>query len=97
MLLRWKKPAIADRFTRFLRVITIVFVLYILTFGIYTNLYIFKLIDYRTTIVSAILPYSGFLIGCLISLITKQSQQRLIAIFIESGMLLLKFIFCNFF
>ncbi|CAM4821442.1 unnamed protein product [Rotaria magnacalcarata] len=86
LLLRWKKPTIADRFTRYLRVITLFFIAYILTFGIYTNLYIFKLIDYRTILVSAILPYSGFLIGFLMSIITKQSRQRLIAIFIESGL-----------
>ncbi|CAF4158837.1 unnamed protein product, partial [Rotaria magnacalcarata] len=75
LLLRWKKPTIADRFTRYLRVITLFFIAYILTFGIYTNLYIFKLIDYRTILVSAILPYSGFLIGFLMSIITKQSRQ----------------------
>ena len=85
LLLRWQKPAIADRFTRFLRFITIFFILYILTFGIYTNLYVFKLINFRTLIVSAILPYTGFLIGFLLSLITRQNKERLIAIFIESG------------
>jgi sodium/bile acid cotransporter 3/5 len=86
LLLRWQKPRIADRFTRWLRFITIFFILYILTFGIYTNLYVFQLINYRTFIVSAILPYTGFLIGFLMSLITRQNRERLIAIFIESGM-----------
>ncbi len=43
------------------------------------------MINYRTFIVSAILPYSGFLIGLLMSLITRQNRERLIAIFIESG------------
>ncbi|CAF0898553.1 unnamed protein product [Adineta ricciae] len=86
LLLRWQKPGIADRFTRFLRFITLFFILYILTFGIYTNLYVFKLINFRTVIVSAILPYNGFLIGFLLSLITRQNRERLIAIFIESGL-----------
>jgi sodium/bile acid cotransporter 3/5 len=85
LLLRWQKPRIADRFTRWLRFITLFFIVYILTFGIYTNLYVFKVINYRTVIVSAILPYSGFLIGFLMSLITRQSRERSIAIFIESG------------
>ena len=86
LLLRWKKPNIADRFTRWLRFITIFFVLYILSFGIYTNLYIFQIINVRTFLVSAVLPYSGFLLGFLLSLITRQNKQRLIAIFIESGL-----------
>jgi sodium/bile acid cotransporter 3/5 len=86
LLIRWKKPRIADRFTKLLRFITLFFIVYILTFGIYTNLYIFKLINYRTFIVSVILPYSGFLIGFLMSLITRQTRERSIAIFIESGM-----------
>jgi hypothetical protein len=86
LLLRWLKPRIADRFTRWLRFITLFFIVYILTFGIYTNLYVFQLINYRTVIVSAILPYGGFLIGFLMSLITRQSRERSIAIFIESGM-----------
>ena len=68
-----------------LRFITLFFIVYILTFGIYTNLYIFKLINYRTLIVSSMLPYTGFLIGLLMSLITRQNRPRSIAIFIESG------------
>lgn len=86
LLLRWQKPAIADRCTRMLRFITLFFIVYILTFGIYTNLYIFKLINYRTLIVSSMLPYTGFLIGLLMSLITRQNRPRSIAIFIESGL-----------
>ncbi|CAF3695410.1 unnamed protein product [Rotaria sordida] len=86
LLVRWKRPIIADRFTKFLRVLTIFFILYILTFGIYTNVYVFKLIDYKTIIVSTLLPYTGFLIGFIMSLITRQSWERLIAIFIESGL-----------
>ena len=86
LLLRWRKPALADRCTRMLRFITLFFIVYILTFGIYTNLYIFKLINYRTLIVSSMLPYTGFLIGLLMSLITRQNRPRSIAIFIESGM-----------
>ncbi|CAF1350650.1 unnamed protein product [Adineta steineri] len=86
LVLRAQKPRIADRFTRYLRFLTLFFIVYILTFGIYTNLYIFKLINYRTLIVSVILPYTGFLIGFLMSIITRQSRERLIAIFIESGL-----------
>lgn len=85
LILRWLKPTIADRFTRWLRVITLFFIVYILTFGIYTNLYVFKLINFKTVLVSAALPYMGFLIGFLMSLITKQNRERSIAIFIESG------------
>lgn len=85
LILRWLKPNIADRLTRYIRFITIFFIVYILTFGIYTNLYVFKLINYRTILVSAILPYTGFFIGFAMSLITRQSRERLIAIFIESG------------
>ncbi len=95
LLLRWQKPRIADRFTRWLRFITLFFIVYILTFGIYTNLYVFKVINYRTVIVSAILPYSGFLIGFLMSLITRQSRERSIAIFIESGRSRFVIIFCD--
>lgn len=87
LLLAWLKPTLANRLTRWLRVITIFFILYILTFGIYTNLYVFKLINFRTVLVSAALPYTGFFIGFIMSLITRQSRERLIAIFIESGTL----------
>ena len=79
--------------------ITIFFIIYILTFGIYTNLYVFKLITYQTILVSAALPYTGFLIGFLMSLITKQNRERMIAIFIESGEWTMEkdFLFCVFF
>ncbi|CAF0749303.1 unnamed protein product [Didymodactylos carnosus] len=86
LALRYFKPTIADRLTRLLRYVTIFFILYILTFGIYTNLYIFKLINYRIIITSALLPWTGFFIGVVFSLVTCQTRERLISIFIESGL-----------
>lgn len=85
LLLRWKRPNVADRCTRFLRALTMIFIVYILTFGVYMNVYIFRLTDYRTFLVSSALPYIGFPIRFVMSLITRQNRERLIAIFIESG------------
>jgi predicted Na+-dependent transporter len=63
------------------------FVVYILTFGLYVNSYIYRMMASYPLIVPAafLLPWCGFGLGFVVSLALRQSRSNSVAIAIETG------------
>nr|AKN21470.1 slc10a-3 [Schmidtea mediterranea] len=87
ILFRWKFESKAAKIMKWAKVIGLFFVVFILTFGIYANFYIFQLMaDYVYLLpVGASLPWVGFSLGYLLSLVTRRTKKQSIAISLETG------------
>ncbi|VDO95047.1 unnamed protein product [Soboliphyme baturini] len=68
-----------------LRPFLLLIILFIMSFGIYANLYMFKLMTWRVLIAGLTLPLSGFVFGLLLSMIMKQPYRNIVAISLETG------------
>lgn len=70
---------------RCLRPFYIVLILFMFTFGVYSNLYIFRLITPSLILCGCLLPYIGFLLSGLVAFILRQPLPRVLTIAIETG------------
>ncbi|KAK2147845.1 hypothetical protein LSH36_532g06048 [Paralvinella palmiformis] len=86
IIIRKKKPNIARSMDRMLKPFFIVLIVFMFTFGVWVNLYIFHLITLTLCIAGATLPYLGFLLGGLVAFICRQPRSRVITIAIETGL-----------
>ena len=64
---------------------SLVALLFLVTFGVYTNLYVFRLFSARTLMAACLLPYIGYTLGIAISLLFRQPFYRVKTIAIETG------------
>ncbi|XP_070178201.1 sodium/bile acid cotransporter 5-like [Littorina saxatilis] len=78
-------PKVAKWILKILKPFTLVAVLFIVSFGIYANLYVFRLFAPRTLAAGCMLPYIGYTVGGLVSLIFRQPCYRIKTIAIETG------------
>ncbi|XP_050395539.1 ileal sodium/bile acid cotransporter isoform X1 [Patella vulgata] len=85
MVIQYKRPNWAKKLVKIIKPLVFIFLLFAMTVGVYANLYIFDFFDPIILLVGAIIPYSGFLFGLLISFVTRQPKKNLIAIVIETG------------
>ncbi|GAA57409.1 ileal sodium/bile acid cotransporter [Clonorchis sinensis] len=85
--LRCWKPEIAKRFTKITRPMFVFFILFFLTFGIYANLSIFRLIGSYPIVMptGALLPWIGFALAALVAFILHQPRPIIITIALETG------------
>ncbi|GAU94752.1 hypothetical protein RvY_06473-2 [Ramazzottius varieornatus] len=81
---RWK-PTWADFARKLIRPFTILMMLFIFTFGIYANLYMFQVMTWRTLLAGLIVPWCGYVFGATLALISKRSKEQIIAIAVETG------------
>lgn len=80
---KWVKGA---RFiVRCLRPFYIILLLVMFTLGVYSNLYIFRLITPTLILCGCLLPYTGFLLSGLIAFLLRQPLPRVLTIAIETG------------
>ncbi|CAG5121827.1 unnamed protein product [Candidula unifasciata] len=84
-ILQRKYPKAAICFIKAVKYIMIVFILFILTVGVYANLYIFSLMTGEVLLASALLPYVGFILGGLAAFICRQNLANIITIAVETG------------
>jgi len=70
---------------RLLRPIYIVFILLMFTFGVWSNLYVFRLIRPVLLLAGCLLPYVGFLLSGVVAFILRQPRPRILTIAIETG------------
>jgi len=70
---------------RSLRPIYIVFILLMFSFGVYSNLYIFRLIRPLLLLAGCLLPYVGFTLSGIVAFILRQPPPRVLTIAIETG------------
>lgn len=85
VLLQYKAPGCAQKFGKFLRPIMLLFLIFLMTFGVYVNLYVFKLYTWRLVLAGCLLPYTGFVIGAVVAVICRQPLDRIKTIAIETG------------
>ncbi|KAF0291918.1 Ileal sodium/bile acid cotransporter [Amphibalanus amphitrite] len=78
-------PKVADIMRRALKPWSVILFIFIVAFGIYTNMYIWRLLTWKLVLVSAVLPIIGFLGGGLAAWATGRSLEDAIAISIETG------------
>ena len=86
LLIQLKKPKAAQFIVKkVLRVWFIVIILFMFTFGIWTNLYVFKLITPTMILAGCLLPYTGFILSGLSAFLCRQPFKRILTIAIETG------------
>ena len=85
LFLKYKKPAWAKKFVKIIRPVTGIFLIFVFTFGVYVNLYIFQVLSPLVILAGALLPYCGFIFGGVVALLTKQSKKNIVTIAIETG------------
>uniref|UniRef100_A0A0B7AEI0 Uncharacterized protein n=2 Tax=Arion vulgaris TaxID=1028688 RepID=A0A0B7AEI0_9EUPU len=85
LFLQRKFPKIASCFVKAVKYIMILFIIFVMTVGVYANLYIFSLMSGEVLLASALLPYLGFIFGGLAALIGRQDRANIIAIAVETG------------
>lgn len=85
VLIRRFRPKWADFACRLIRPFTVLMMLFIFTFGVYTNLYMFYVMNWRTMLAGLIVPWCGYIFGATLAVISKRSKEQVIAISVETG------------
>lgn len=85
LAIKWKSPRVAIVLKRLLKPISIIFIIFMMTFGVYANLYIFAFFNWRVALSGLLLPWLGFLFGGAVALLAHRPTSEIIAISIETG------------
>lgn len=85
MLIRRFSERTAAVLKKLLKPISVIFIVFIMTFGVYANLYMFSFFSWKVVLGGFCLPFLGFIFGCIISLLMKRPVKEIIAISIETG------------
>ena len=85
LFLQRKLPRVARRFVKMAKYVMAAFIVFVLTVGIYANVYVFYLVDWKVLLSAALLPYSGFFFGCFCAFALRQDRANVIAIAVETG------------
>jgi len=85
LLLSRYLPKVAAFMVKILKPLALFLILFILIFGIWANLYIFKLMSWQVFVAGMGLPWIGFAFGCTLARALKQPRNDIIAIAIETG------------
>ena len=88
VLIRKLRPAIGDKLGRMIKPFSLIFIIYLLSFGLYVNRYIYNFMGRYPSIIppSIIQPYLGFGFGfCIARFAARQPKYRSITIAIETG------------
>lgn len=78
-------PKVAKIMKKLLTPFSLLNIIYIFTFGVYANFFVFSIIDFRMIASGLALPILGFLLGIISSIILRLPRQDMIAISIETG------------
>jgi len=85
IMVRRFMPKAADIAKKVLRPFLGIIIVFICTFGVYVNLYMFKLMNWRVLVGGLSLPWLGFAAGLLIAVLARQPKPNVVAISIETG------------
>jgi sodium/bile acid cotransporter 3/5 len=78
-------PKVANICRRILAPVSIAMIIFIILFGTYANLYMFRLMSWRIILAASINVWSGFMVGLIASTSFRQPLVDRIAIAIETG------------
>ncbi|XP_067652200.1 ileal sodium/bile acid cotransporter-like [Haliotis asinina] len=85
LIIKHKRPEWAKKLVKIIRPITVIFLVFVFTVGLYANWYIFHLLEPLVLFVGCLLPYCGFFFGGLVAFFAQQSKKNVITIAIETG------------
>ncbi|KAH9507714.1 hypothetical protein Btru_053520 [Bulinus truncatus] len=85
IFIKYKIPKLAKIIRITLKPVLLIVVLFMTSLGIYTNLFIFKMIKPMTIAAGCMLPYIGYIVGGLVAFLFCQSWSRVKTIAIETG------------
>ena len=85
IIIQKKKPDWARKIIKLLRPFLIIFLVFMFTFGVWVNMYIFKLFTPSLILAGCLLPYLGFLLGGVAAFVLRQPFPRILTIAIETG------------
>lgn len=78
-------PRLSKFLVRILKPMALFLILFIIIFGIWANLYIFRLMTWPVFLTGMGLPWIGFAFGCTLARLTNRPPADVIAIAIETG------------
>ncbi|XP_055390142.1 ileal sodium/bile acid cotransporter-like [Condylostylus longicornis] len=79
-------PKLANVLIRLLKPISIIILIFIISFAIITNLYLFKLFSWRIIIAGMGLPWFGYILSYTAAWLFKQNKSDCLTISIETGL-----------
>ncbi|XP_013407512.1 ileal sodium/bile acid cotransporter-like [Lingula anatina] len=87
LLLHLKKPKLAMKLKRLIRPLALIFLIYINSFGLYVNWFVWGLLADQPYLlaVGIITPWCGYIFGFILAKIFRQSKRRAITIALETG------------
>ncbi len=85
VLIQRYHPLWSKKLQKFLTPISIFFIIYMVTFGTYTNMYIFKRLTPLIALAGCMLTYIGFGVSCIVAILLSQPCPRIKTITIETG------------
>ena len=85
--LRHRRPHWADQVSRVVKVLAVVFIVWVTVVGSYANWYIFPIMvgDWYLLPGAIMLPYCGALLGGAVACAFRQPRPRVVAIAVETG------------
>lgn len=86
ILMKKKLPKVTEVVIKILKPVTVICIIILLSVGIYSNLYIFKLFKPKIVLAGCLLPYIGYLIGGVLAAIARLPWERIKTVAIETGM-----------
>ncbi|XP_060080528.1 ileal sodium/bile acid cotransporter-like [Ylistrum balloti] len=84
--IQFKLPKVKRFILKVVTPVTIVAIIILLSVGIYSNLFIFKLFNPKVILAGCLLPYFGYVIGGIIAFVLRQPWVKVKTIAIETGM-----------
>ncbi|MCL4134005.1 UNVERIFIED_CONTAM: hypothetical protein GTU68_057159 [Idotea baltica] len=78
-------PKAADFLKKMLKPLSIAFIVFVMTFGVYTKFYLFSFFTWKVAFAGFCLPFFGFAFGGTAALLLKRNWEEVVAISIETG------------
>ncbi|CAI6371345.1 unnamed protein product [Macrosiphum euphorbiae] len=78
-------PRVSRVMTRILKPMSSCLIIFIIIFATVTNLYLFKIFSWKIILAGAVIPWTGYLIGLLTSIVARLPTPDIISMTVESG------------
>jgi hypothetical protein len=85
LIIKYKKPNVAKKIAKLIRPFMIIFLIFMFSFGMYVNAYMFQLFTPMVIVAGILLPFCGFMGGAAVSAICRQPWKRIKTIALETG------------
>ncbi|KAM7532983.1 hypothetical protein Aperf_G00000124578 [Anoplocephala perfoliata] len=87
MLVKWRLPQVGKKMVKLLRPLSFLFIAFIIGFGVYCNLPIYRLLGVYPILIptATALPWIGFLLAGLLAFFCRRPRAEILTISIETG------------